>query len=134
MSHEVCANYDEISADGLGEWGQLCNKEAAGLQEARSQAQYCGDAGHCQRTVRRTRRRSGHRGTVHDADETGQDKSWASRFACWTPGMTSTLRHEAANDDDNVPPEVTQELNRLKVLDRPYQVPRRVQPEVPRIA
>ena len=53
---------------------------------------------------------------------------------CWKPGTTSTIRHQAghsrenlretANGDDDVTPEVAQELNRLKVLGRPHQAPR----------
>ena len=38
------------------------------------------------------------------------------------PNLSENLG-ETASDDDDVPPEVRQELNRLKVLGRPYQAP-----------
>ena len=59
-------------------------------------------------------------------------QSWVWTCACWRPGMTSTMRLRTnlagmstvnTTDEDVVGPEVTEELNRLKLLGRPYTAP-----------
>ena len=65
-------------------------------------------------------------GTVHDADETSAPEAMDDVHdptSGWPQPNVSENLGETANVDDHVPPEVIQELNRLKVLGRPYQAP-----------